>query len=391
MHPDTLLAEQVNQNRAGLVALVGKAGLVVLVLLHVFNVLVEQVRRVKRSALGLGVELRAENRARVVNQSLVRLVIQVGEVLPPLARQRRRVDSVSVVLRGNVALARAQIKSRDVVGTVTVLQLDRLGTSGKGNQLVAHTDAHNRDLRSLKQLLEIVHRLCAVSWVTRTVGDEDTVEVVSDLVDRVVVREAGNTGSARDEAAKNVLLDTAVDQCYVHVAERRADMEWCFGGYTTDEVDGLGVNESLVLIGVVLLADSNTSEGRTLLTKVRYDFTSINARDGRDTLASAPLSKRLNSGPMAVLQGIVLNNDTRGLDIRRFEVSEETVLIAGSGWDSVVANQGLGEDENLATVGGIGHGLRVSHERGGEDCFTRDVGFGTEGLAREDRAILNKR
>lgn len=64
------------------------------------------------------------------------------------------------------------------------------------------------------------------------------------------------------------------------------------------------------------------------------------------------------------------------------------MLIAGIGRDTVVADQRLCEDENLTTVGGIGHRLGISHERGSEDGFSRDVGFSAERLAGEDWAIL---
>ena len=36
------------------------------------------------------------------------------------------------------------------------------------------------------------------------------------------------------------------------------------------------------------------------------------------------------------------------------------MLVTSSRWYTVVTNQGLGEHENLSTVGGVGHGLRVS-------------------------------
>ena len=316
MNTNTLLAEQVNEDSAGLVALVGgKGGLEVLVLLHVLNILVKQVSGVKRSALGLGVELSAEDGARVVDETFVRLIVEVGEVLPPLAGQSGGVDGVSVVLRSDVALAGAQVESGDVVGTVTVLELDSLSTSSKGDQLVTHADAHNRDLRGLEQLAEVVHSLCAVGWVTGAVGDEDTVKVVGDLVDGVVIGEAGDAGTARDKAAKNVLLDTAVDEGNVHVTEGRADVERCLCRNTTDEVDSLRVNEGLVLIGIVLLADCDTSKGGTLHTEVCYDLASVDTRDGGNALTSTPLSERLNGGPVAVLQGVVLDDNTRGLDV----------------------------------------------------------------------------
>lgn len=227
----------------------------VLVLLDILHVLVKEVGRVKRTTLGFGMELGTEDGTGVVDQSLVGLVVEVGEVLPPLAGEGGGVDRVSVVLRGDVALAGGEVESRDVVGTVTILELDGLRTSSKSDKLVTHADAHDGDLGSLEQLAEVVDGGCAVSWVTRAVGDEDTVEVVGDLVDGVVEGEAGDAGTAGDETAEDVFLNTAVNQSYVHVAQRRADMEGSLGGYTTHEVDSLRVDVCLVLISIVLLAN----------------------------------------------------------------------------------------------------------------------------------------
>lgn len=147
-------------------------------------------------------------------------------------------------------------------------------------------------------------------------------------------------------------------------------MEGSLGANTTNKVDGLGINESLVFVGIVLLSNRDASQRRTLLTEVGDNLTSVHARNGGNTLASTPLGKTLDRSPVAVLHGIVLNNNSRRLDVGRLEVAEQTVLIAGRRGNTVVADQGLGEDKDLATVGRIGHRLRVSDERGGEDSFT---------------------
>ena len=68
---------------------------------------------------------------------------------------------------------------------------------------------------------EVVDGVLAVGWVTGAVGDEDTVEVVGDLVDGVVEGEDSDTGTTADQAAKNVLLDTAVDESNVQTAGRQ--------------------------------------------------------------------------------------------------------------------------------------------------------------------------
>jgi len=391
VHANTLLAKEIDKQRAGLVVALREGRLVVLVLLDALDVLIEQVRRVHGAALGLGMELGAENGAGVVDQAFVGLVVQVREVLPPLAAEGGGVDGVSVVLRRDVALARGEIERGDVVRAVAVLELDRLGAGGEGDELVAHAYAHDGDLRGLEELAEVVDRGRAVGGVTRAVGDEDTIEVVGDLVDGVVEGEAGDAGATRHQAAKDVLLDTAVDQGNVHVAERRADVERSLGGHTADEVDGLGVDVRLIFIGIVLLADGDAGQRGTLLAEVCHNLAGVDARDGRDTLTSTPLGQRLNSSPVAVLQRIVLDNNARRLDVGRLEVSEQAMLVAGGRGDAVVANQRLGEDEDLAAVGRVGHRLGVSNEGGGEDCLARDVGLSTERLAGEDRAILKGR
>jgi hypothetical protein len=49
----------------------------------------------------------------------------------------------------------------------------------------------------------------------------------------------------------------------------------------------------------------------------------------------------------------------------------------------------LCEDEDLATVGWVGHRLGITDKRSGEDGFSRDVGLGSERLAFKDGAVLN--
>lgn len=272
VHTNTLLAEQVDKKCARLVI---DGGLFALVLLDIVNVLVEQVGRVKRTALGFGMELSAEDGSGDVDQSLVGLVVQVGEVLLPFAGESCGVNGVSVVLRGNVAFARGEVERGDVMGTVTILELDRLCASGESNQLVTHAYTHDGDLGRLKELAEVVNGSCAVSWVTGSVGDEDTIEVVCDLVDGVVKGEAGDACTSGNETAEDVLLDTTIDQSNVHVAEGRADVEGSLGRDTTDQVDGLRIDVGLILIGIVLLTNGDTSQRGTLLTKISNNLSGV--------------------------------------------------------------------------------------------------------------------
>ena len=322
VHADTLLAQEIDKQRAWLVVPVGERGLVVLVLLDTLDVLVEEVRRIEWAALGFGMELSAEDGAGVVDETFIGLVVQVGEVLPPILGKGGGVHSITVVLRCDVAPTGGEVESWNVVSTVSVLQLDRLRTGGESNQLVTHANAHDGDLGALEQFAEVVHGGRAVGWVTRTIGNEDTVEVVSHFVDGVIKGEASDTGTSGHKAAKDVLLHTAVDQSDVHVSEGGAHVEWSLGADPADQVDGFWVHVGFIFIGIVLLANGDTCQRGTLLSEVSHYLTGVDARDGRDTLPSAPLGKTLNGSPVAMPKRIVLDNNARRLNVRGLKVSE---------------------------------------------------------------------
>lgn len=72
----------------------------------------------------------------------------------------------------------------------------------------------------------------------------------------------------------------------------------------------------------------------------------------------------------------------------RFEVFEKTIRVTCTRGDPVVTDEGLCEDENLATVGWVTEGFGVADKGGGEDGLPRDVGTRAEGLAVKDRTIL---
>ena len=383
---NTLLAENVEHELSGPVVLV--YGLASLEGPHILEVLVEKVRAVHRSTLSLGVELGREDGASLVDHALVAPIVEVDEVLLEVAGEGLGVDGITVVLAGDVALAGGQVEGGDVVGAVSVLELDGAGTDGEGEELVAEADAHDGDLGGVHEAGEVVRGLLAVDRVAGAVGDEDTVKVGGDLVDGVVVGEDGDGGTSADEAAKDVLLDTAVDQGNVELGAGGLDNEGGLGANPLDEVDLARVEEGLILIGVVLLTDGDPGERRTLLSEVSDDGTGVNAGDGGHTLTGAPLAQALDCSPVAVLLGDVGDDDTGALNVGGLEVLEKVVVVSFVRRHTVVADQGLGEDQNLASVGGIGHGLGIADQGGGEDGFAGYVVVGAEGLAMEDGTIL---
>jgi hypothetical protein len=383
----TLPAEDVEQELSGPVVLVHPLAL--LCELNILEVLLEEVGAVHGTALGLGVELGREDGAGLVHHALVASVVEVDEILLEVAGEGARVDGVAVVLAGDVALAGGQVEGRDVVGAVAVLELDGAGTDGKSEQLVAEADAHDGDGGGLHKASEVVDSLLAVGRVTGTVGDEDTIVVLSDLVDGVVVGEDGDGRATADEASKDVLLDTAVQKSDVEGSTGGLDNKGSLGADTLDEVDLARVDEALVLIGVILIADGDSSKRRALLSKVGDDGTSVDAGDGGDTLTRAPLAQALNGSPMAVVDSNIGDYDARALNVGRLEVLEQVPLVTLVRRHAIVSNEWLREDENLTSVGRVGHGLGVTDKRGSEDGLSTNVGVGTKGLALENGTIPN--
>lgn len=321
--------------------------------------------------------------------TLVALVVQVNKVRLPVRGQGRSVDGITVVLAGDVAATGAQVQSRDVVSPVTVLELDGAGTGSQSQQLVAQTDTEDGDLGGLHQTLQVVDGVLAVGGVTRAVGDKHTIEVVSHLVDGEVEGEDRDAGAAANQAPQDILFHTAVDDGNVGLRVRSADVEGLLGADLTHQVNLFGVGEGLVLVGIVFLANGDTSEGRTLFTQVGDDGTGVDTRDGRNTLTGTPLAQGLNGSPVAVLLRHIGNNHTGSLQVGGLEVLQEAIGILLSRRHTVVTDQRLGEDQDLATVGWVGQGLGVPDQRGGEHSLAGDVGAGAKGLAGEHGAITD--
>jgi len=208
------------------------------------------------------------------------------------------------------------------------------------------------------------------------------------LVEVIVPGEDGDGSTAGDEAAEDVLLDTAVYQSNLDISEGVELIDF-LGRGLGDEVADVGVRElNDLLVLQNLISNLELGQGRSLITEQMNDRTGVDSRDGRNALASTPLSKRLNGSPMRVLCCVIVDDNSLALDLVRLKVLEQAKLILLLRGNTIVSDQGLGKDQDLTTVRGVGHRLGVSDQGGSEDCFSRDVRLGSESLSMEDGSIL---
>lgn len=177
-------------------------------------------------------ELRAHDGATGVDHALVAAIVQVDEILFPVrGRDRRHVDCVSVILGSNVAATCREIEGGDVVRTIAVLQFYRLSAGSEREELVSETNAHDGASVRFHKLTQMVDSLLTMCRVARAVTDEHAIKVVSDLVDGVVPREAGDARTTGDERAEDVLLHATINDGDVAVTVAGGDVERSLGGY----------------------------------------------------------------------------------------------------------------------------------------------------------------
>ena len=254
---------------------------------------------------------------------------------------------------------------------------------------MAQADTHDGDLRGLHEHLQVVHSGLAVRWVSRAIGDKDTIVVIGHLLNLEIIREDRNTGSTADQASENVLLDTTINQSDVVLGVVRLDNEGGFRANLLDKVNLARIDETLVFVGIVLITNRDSGQGGSLLSEVSDNGTGVNARDGGNAFSGTPCAEALNSSPMTILLGDVGDNHTSTLDMRRLEVPQEVPFVTLRGRHAIVSNQWLREDQDLSSVGRVGHRLRVAYKGSGEDGFAGNVGVGTESSSLEYGSVLH--
>ncbi len=66
------------------------------------------------------------------------------------------------------------------------------------------TNAHDGNLGRTHQLAEMIDGFLTMGRIARTVADEDTVEMMSYFVNRVVVWEGCDAGASADQTAEDI-------------------------------------------------------------------------------------------------------------------------------------------------------------------------------------------
>jgi hypothetical protein len=145
--------------------------------------------------------------------TLVRAIVHIDEERLPVGGQRRIVDGIAMVLRGDEALGGAYLLNGLVVRAMTVFQFISLGTGSSSQELVTQTDTHARTyLRVIEERADMLHRSATLLRIARTISQEQTIEL--ELVEIIVPRHTHHLDATLDETTDDIGLDTTVDKHY---------------------------------------------------------------------------------------------------------------------------------------------------------------------------------
>ena len=201
-----------------------------------------------------------------------------------------------------------------------------------------------------------------MTWVTWTIGQEKTVELMPDGVEVVIPRKDGDGCTTADKGAENVGLGTKVQDRDFDFAVR-VQLVRSLRGHLVDQVfqRGIPIFVSLGSGEGSVGAHSNTAKGGALVTEKAGNGTGVDASNAWNVVPQAPRGNGFHGGIVRKLFGDVPHDDTGALDILGLKDDADVLRVEGGRVvrDAVVADHRRSENQNLAAIGWIGHGLGI--------------------------------
>lgn len=310
-----------------------------------------------------------------------RSVVSIEEErFPSLGERINELESILVVLRGNIDTSSFDVarvgegEDRLIVATVTEPHPVSFQSGSETDDLVTHANTEDGLFPLVDSLAEVKSSLHAVLGVSGTVGEEETIELISNLVEVIVPGEDSDGSSSAGECTKNVGLGTEVEERDFDISVRIESVNLAGRNLIYEVLDSRIPVFRILRSDVVSSPDREFRQSRTTVSEESRDGSGVNAGDSRNAVAVAPLVEGLDSLVVRVLLSQVGNDDSSALDTVRFEHDGRSVgreVLGGKVvGNSVVSDEGRREDEELGAVRRVGHGFGVGSDRGRENRFT---------------------
>ena len=238
---------------------------------------------------------------------------------------------------------------------MTILQLVDSSTGCLRKQLVTHTDTADRLAALANLLANNVYCILAHIRVTRTIGQEQSVEVHIGVI--VIPWHTDHLYASVDEATDDVCLHTAVNENHL-LAGTLVVTDNLLAAHLVNEVYTLIVSLRNV---VRLIIKENLTHHHTMLTKHLSQLTGIDACDSWHLFALQPVGKTLHCIPVAVLLAVIIHNDGRSINLVTLHEGWQTILLKSKWWHTIVAHERECKCHQLTGVRRVGQTLWISH------------------------------
>ncbi len=300
------------------------------------------------------------------------VVVGIDEPDAPVFRKAVATDSKTVILRSDIATAcpGGGITPREllfdaglVVAAMPEAEFVCFSAHRQGQDLYAHTDTE-QGFAYGEGMFDIFDGRFQGARVTGTIGNDNTVE--SHIEKIVIVRDANHIEAAFEQAAYDVHFYAAVDQddrgsfvaysIFLHVVG--ADE----GGHAS----GVGVE-----VVDVLIVDDNLAQHAAFFAEAFGQGTRVDVGQTGNSLGCQPVRKTLDRAMMMKVATDFGYHYAADLGALRFKRNRESELVGLKCRDTVIADHGVGEHEDLSPVGWVAEALGITDHAGIEDNFTR--------------------
>ena len=216
---------------------------------------VEKEFGVARTGSRFGVELNGEEREGGGVDSFVRSIVGVDEQFLPSRLESCDVDGVSMILRRDVASTGDEGSTGNVGSSITVLELERVGSGGEGEKLVSETNTEDGEFGEREGFGESRDGRDKSGGISRSVRDEKPVECLFGR-EKIIVIERNDLelDSTVDETSNLVELHSDVDADDSEWSTRRVEKRFR-GSDRFVDFDGLERDggDERIPVGVVIL------------------------------------------------------------------------------------------------------------------------------------------
>mmetsp|Transcript_28128 Transcript_28128/g.59388 ORF Transcript_28128/g.59388 Transcript_28128/m.59388 type:complete len:289 (-) Transcript_28128:308-1174(-) len=273
-----------------------------------------------------------------------------------------------MVLGSNVALSSGVVDHRLVLTTVPEWKFLRLSSSSNSQKLVSQTDSENGlhlTVWNRNGLLQLLNRFLTVGWITRSVGEEDSIKLVHVSREGMVPWYNRKFAAPVYQQSNHVVLHTTINThnldgvaLSVHLGLRNTHFR--------NQMTHVGVLPRRWRRGVQI--NLNSTNHSTLLTNFLRQHTRVNIGETWDALLLEPIPETGGCVPVRIMMGIVLHNETGSVDFVGFEHCRQTEFVQFlSVRYTIVSYHGGSECYDLSLIRRVSQRLRVANHTSSEN------------------------